>query len=31
VLATKGKEVRLPKGSALSLKLAAPVTVRVRE
>jgi len=30
VLSTKGKEVRLPTGSALSLKLAAPVTVRVR-
>jgi Bacterial conjugation TrbI-like protein len=30
VLSTRGKEVRLPKGSALSLKLAAPVTVRVR-
>jgi len=30
VLATKGKEVHLPKGSALGLKLAAPVTVKVR-
>jgi hypothetical protein len=30
VLATKGKEVHLPKGSALALKLAAPVTVKVR-
>jgi hypothetical protein len=30
VLSTKGKEVRLPKGAALSLKLAAPVTVRVK-
>ena len=30
VLSTRGKEVRLPKGSALSLKLAAPVTVRVK-
>jgi hypothetical protein len=30
VLATKGKEVRLAKGSALTLKLAAPVTVKVR-
>ena len=29
VLATKGKEVHLPKGSALGLKLAAPVTVKV--
>jgi len=30
VLSTRGKEVSLPKGSALSLKLAAPVTLRVR-
>jgi Bacterial conjugation TrbI-like protein len=30
VLATKGKEVHLPKGSTLALKLAAPVTVKVR-
>jgi hypothetical protein len=30
VLATKGKEVRLAKGAALTLKLAAPVTVKVR-
>src|SRR5207253_3989974 len=30
VLATKGKEVHLPKGSTLGLKLAAPVTVKVR-
>jgi len=30
VLATKGKEVHLPKGSALTLKLASPVTVKVR-
>ena len=30
VLATKGKEVHLAKGAALTLKLAAPVTVRVR-
>jgi hypothetical protein len=30
VLATKGKEVRLPKGAALTLKLAAPVTLKVR-
>jgi hypothetical protein len=31
VLSTRGKEVHLAKGSALTLKLAAPVTVRVRE
>jgi hypothetical protein len=30
VLSTRGKEVHLAKGSALALKLAAPVTVRVR-
>ena len=30
VLATKGKEVHLAKGAALTLKLAAPVTVKVR-
>jgi hypothetical protein len=30
VLSTRGKEVQLPKGSALAIKLAAPVTVRVR-
>ena len=30
VLATRGKEVRIPRGAALVLKLAAPVTVRVR-
>ena len=30
VMSTRGDEVRLPKGSALSLKLTAPVTVRVR-
>jgi hypothetical protein len=30
VLSTKGKEVHLEKGSALMLKLAAPVTVKVR-
>lgn len=29
VLATRGKEVRLPSGTAISVKLAAPVTVRV--
>jgi hypothetical protein len=30
VLSTRGKEVTLPKGSALTLRLAQPVTVRVR-
>jgi len=30
VLATRGKEVRLAKGAALSLKLASPVTIKVR-
>jgi hypothetical protein len=30
VLSTRGQEVHLAKGSALTLKLAAPVTVRVR-
>ena len=30
VLSTRGKEVRIPKGTALTLKLAAPLTVRVR-
>jgi hypothetical protein len=30
VLATKGKEVRLAKGTPLSLKLASPVTVKLR-
>jgi hypothetical protein len=30
VLSTRGKEVHLPKGAALTLRLAAPVTVRVR-
>jgi hypothetical protein len=29
VLATRGKEVRLPAGTAVSVKLTAPVTVRV--
>ena len=29
VLATRGREVRLPAGTAISVKLAAPVTVRV--
>jgi hypothetical protein len=30
VLSTRGKEVQLPKGSALMLKLTEPVTVKVR-
>jgi hypothetical protein len=30
VLSTRGKEVRLPRGTALRLKLTEPVTVRVR-
>ena len=30
VLSTRGKEVRLGKGAVLTMKLAAPVTVRVR-
>lgn len=30
VLSTRGKEVRLPKGVALTLRLSEPVTVRVR-
>ena len=30
VLSTRGKEVHLPKGAALTLRLAAPVIVRVR-
>jgi hypothetical protein len=30
VMSTRGKEVHMPKGTALTLKLAAPVTVRVR-
>lgn len=30
VLSTRGKEVRLPRGAALSLRLAEPLTVRVR-
>jgi hypothetical protein len=30
VLSTRGKEVRLPKGTALTLKLAEPLTVKVR-
>jgi hypothetical protein len=31
VLSTRGKEVHVPKGAALTLRLTAPVTVRVRE
>jgi hypothetical protein len=31
VLSTRGKEVRLAKGTALTLELARPLTVRVRE
>jgi hypothetical protein len=30
VLSTRGEEVHLPKGTPLTLKLAAPVTIRVR-
>src|SRR5204862_8119027 len=30
VLSTRGKEVRLPRGSALTLRLSEPVTVKVR-
>lgn len=30
VLSTRGKEVRLAKGSAITLKLTAPVTLRIR-
>ena len=30
VLATRGKEVSLPKGAALTLKLAEPVTIRIK-
>jgi hypothetical protein len=30
VLSTSGKEVRLPKGAALTLRLSSPVTVRVK-
>jgi hypothetical protein len=30
VLSTRGKEVRLPKGSALTLQLAEPLTVKMR-
>jgi hypothetical protein len=30
VLSTRGKEIHLAKGAALTLKLAAPVTIRVR-
>ncbi len=31
VLSTRGKEIHLPKGAALTLRLSEPVTVRVRE
>jgi hypothetical protein len=31
VLSSRGKEVHLPKGAALTLRLAAPVTIRVRD
>jgi hypothetical protein len=31
VLSTRGKEIRLPRGSAITLKLVKPLTVRVRE
>ena len=30
VLSTRGKEVSLPKGAALTLKLTEPVTIRIR-
>ena len=30
VMSTRGKEVRLPKGSALTLRLSEPLTVRIR-
>jgi len=30
VLSTKGKEVRLPKGTALTMRLTEPVTVKIR-
>lgn len=30
VLSTRGKEVHLPKGAALTLRLAEPVTIRIR-
>jgi hypothetical protein len=30
VLATRGQEVRLPAGTAISVKLSAPLTVTVR-
>jgi hypothetical protein len=30
VLSTRGKEVHLPKGSALTLRLSEPVTIRIR-
>jgi hypothetical protein len=31
VMSTRGKEIRLPRGSALTLRLTEPVTVRVRD
>jgi len=31
VLSTRGKEIHLPKGAALTLRLSEPVTVRVRD
>jgi len=31
VLSTRGKEIRLPRGSAMTLKLVKPLTVRVKE
>ncbi len=31
VLSTRGKEVRLPKGAALTLRLSEPLTVRIRD
>ena len=30
VMSTRGEEVHLPKGSALTLKLSEPLTIRVR-
>src|SRR5206468_8007926 len=31
VLSTRGKEIHLPRGSAMTLKLLKPLTVRVKE
>ena len=31
VLSTRGKEIHLPRGAAMTLRLVKPVTVRVRE